>query len=154
MNNEILLLMKNTLILWLRKQKFALKRLWNSKWINKWKLFLISPPINLVEEGKCLLGVTSFEYTNSVFNINNKNNSFSITIPGHRQTDSAEKNIDELNTLLEFRSLELHVKEVRKRGNQIKIGNSEDRLSGFDTQNNEILEELQIVKYNYLDYLV
>ena len=32
--------------------------------------------------------------------------------------------IDELNKLLELRSLAMHVKEVRKRGNQIKIGNS------------------------------
>ena len=31
--------------------------------------FSFSPPINLAEEGKWLLGVTSFECTNSVFNI-------------------------------------------------------------------------------------
>ena len=43
--------------------------------------FSFSPPINLVEEGKRLLAVTSFEVTNSVFNITNENNSFSLTIP-------------------------------------------------------------------------
>ena len=32
--------------------------------------FSFSPPINLVEEGKWLIAVTSFEATNSVFNIN------------------------------------------------------------------------------------
>ena len=31
-------------------------------------------------------------------------------------------------------SLEMHVKEVRKKGNQIKIGDIEYRLSDFDTQ--------------------
>ena len=36
--------------------------------------FSFNIPINLVEEGKCLLGVTSFEATNSVFNITNENN--------------------------------------------------------------------------------
>ena len=38
--------------------------------------FLFSPPIILVEEGKWRLVVTSFEVTNSVFNIENENNTF------------------------------------------------------------------------------
>ena len=79
--------------------------------------FSFSPPRNLVKEGKWLVAVTSFECTNSGFNITNENNCFSITISGHWQTESDEKTIDELNELLELRSLELHVKEVRKRGN-------------------------------------
>ena len=66
--------------------------------------------------------------------ITNENNSFSITIPGHWQSKSDEKTIDKLNKLLDLRSLELHVKEVRKRGNQIKIGENEYKLSDFDTQ--------------------
>ena len=45
--------------------------------------FPLKTPINLVKEGKWLLGVTSFECTNSVFDITNENNSFSITISGH-----------------------------------------------------------------------
>ena len=45
--------------------------------------FAFNPPINLVDGDKWLLPVTFFEPTNSVFNINNENNSFSITIPGH-----------------------------------------------------------------------
>ena len=76
-----------------------------------------SPPINIVEQGEELLAVTCFESTNSVLNITDKNNSFSITIPGHWETKSAEKTIDELNKFLELRSLELHAKEVRKREN-------------------------------------
>ena len=78
--------------------------------------------------------MSSFECTNSVFNITNENNSFSITIPGYWESKSAQKSIDELNKLLELRSLDLHVKEVRKRGNQIKIGDKEYELSDFDTQ--------------------
>ena len=93
-----------------------------------------SPPINLIEEGKWLMTVTSFEATNSVFNINIENNSFSITIPGHWETKSAEKSIDELNKVLELRSLELHVKKIRKRGNLINLGENEYKLSDFDTQ--------------------
>ena len=78
--------------------------------------------INLVEEGKWLFGVTFFECTNSVFNINNKNNSFSITIPGHWNSKSTEKTIAELNELLELRSenqVELHVDQVKKKRSQI-----------------------------------
>ena len=87
--------------------------------------FSYNPPTNLVEEGKWLLAVSSFECANSVFNIKNENNSFSIIVPGHWQTTSAEKVIDELIKLLEFRSPELHVKEVRKRGIKIKMGDNE-----------------------------
>ena len=96
--------------------------------------FSFSPPINLIEEGKWLLAVSAFECTNSVFIITNENNSFCITILGHWQNKSDEKSIDELNKLLALRSLELHVKEVRNRGNKIKIGDNEYRLSDFDTQ--------------------
>ena len=97
---------------------------------------------------------SSFECTNSVYNITNENNSFSIIIPGHYLTESAEKTTDDLNKLLELRSLELHIKEVRKRGNKIKIGDNEYKLSDFDTQKNEILEELKNVKHNDLEDLV
>ena len=39
------------------------------------------PPINSAEERKWLLGVTSFEATNSVFIITNENNSSSFSTP-------------------------------------------------------------------------
>ena len=116
--------------------------------------FSFSQPIDFIEEGKWLLAVTGFEATSSVFNISNGNNSFSITIPGHWQTESDEKTIDELNKFLELKSLELHVKEVRKRGNQIKMGDNDYKLSDFDTQKNELLEELRNVKYNDNEDLV
>ena len=79
----------------------------------------------MVEEGKWFLGVSSFECTISVFNITNKNNSVSITTPGHGDSESAQKTIDELNKLSELRSPELHIKEVRKRGNQLKTGDND-----------------------------
>ena len=116
--------------------------------------FSFSPPINLIEEGKWLLAVSSFECTNSVFIITDENNSFSIIIPGHYETEFAEKIIDELNRLLELRTLELHVNEVRKRGNLIKIEDKQYKLSDFDTQKYEIIEELKNVKYNDLEDLV
>ena len=116
--------------------------------------FSFIPPINLIEQDKWLLGVTSLECTNSVFNITNENNSFSVIIPGHYETEFAEKIIDELNKLLELKSLELHVEEVRKRGSKLKIGDIEYNLSDFDTQKNEILEELKKAKYNGLEDLV
>ena len=78
--------------------------------------------------------MSSFEFTNSVFNITDENNSFSITIPGHWENKSAENTFDEVKKLLELRSLELHVKEVRKRGNKIEIGDNEYKLLDFDTR--------------------
>ena len=98
------------------------------------EIFSFNSPTNLVEEGKWLLGVTSFECTNSVFNITDENNSFSITVPGRWENKFAEKTIDELKKLLKLRSLESHLKEVRKRGNKMKLGENEYKLSVFDTQ--------------------
>ena len=98
--------------------------------------------------------MSSLECTNSVLNITNENNSFSIIVPGHYQNNSDEKTIDELKKLLELKSLELHVDEVRKRESEVKRGNNEYKLSDFDTQKNEILEKLKNVKYNDLEDLV
>ena len=53
--------------------------------------FSFNPPVNLTEEGKWLLAVSSFECTDSVFTITEENNSFSIIIPGHYQNKSAPK---------------------------------------------------------------
>ena len=102
------------------------------------QIFPFNPPIDLVEECKWLMPVSSFECIHSVLNITNENNSFSIIIPGHYRNKSDEKTIDELEKLLELKSLELHVKEARKRGNQIKTGDNENKLSDFDTQKEQV----------------
>ena len=96
--------------------------------------FSFNPPINSVEEGKWLLAVSSLECTKSVFIITNENNSFSIIIPDHYETEFAEKVIIDLNELYEPKSLELHVEAVRKRGNIIKIADKEYKLSELDNQ--------------------
>ena len=82
--------------------------------------FSFNLPFNLLEKDKWLLAVSSFECTNSVFNITNENNLFSIIIPGHDQTEFVEKVIGDLTKLIELKSVELHVEEVRKRGNRKK----------------------------------
>ena len=134
MNDELLLLIKkhtDTLIQQTRtKPQESLELKMNKQMQNFW----FNPPIILVEEGKWLLGVSSFECKKSVFNITNKNNSFSINIPGHYLTEFAEKMINDLNKLLELKSLELDVEKIKKRGNKIQVGDREDKLSDFDTQ--------------------
>ena len=117
MNNELLPLNKKHTDTLIEQTKTKLQETLELKMNKQKQTFSFNPPINLVEEGKWLLGVSSFECTNSVFNITNENNSFSIIIPGHYQTEFAEKIINDLNELLELKSLELHVGEVRKRGN-------------------------------------
>ena len=98
--------------------------------------------------------MSSFEWTNSVFNITNENNSFSIIIPGHYKTEFAEKVINDLNELYDLKSRELHVKEVREKGNKIKTGDKEYKLSDLDNQKNEIHEELKNVKYKDLKDMI
>ena len=119
--------------------------------------FSYNPPIILLEEGIWLLAATNLEASNSIFNITDENISFSINIQGHGQTKSAEKAVIKLNKLLELRSqkgIELHVKEVRKRGSQTKTEDNEYILSDFGTQKNERLEEVKNVKHNDLGDLV
>ena len=134
MNNELLLLIKKHTDTLIEQTKTKPQETVEFKMNKQMQTFLFKPPINLLEEGKWLIAVSSFECTNSVFNITNENNSFSTIISGHYETEFAEKTIDELNKLIELKSLELHVEEVRKRGKKIKIGNNEYKLSDFDTQ--------------------
>ena len=154
MNNELLLLIKKHTDTLTQQTKTKPQETLEFKMNEQMQTFSFNPPINLVEEGKWLLAVSSFECTNSVFNITNENNSFSIIILGHYQNESDEETTDDLNKLLELKSLELHVEEVKKRGNKMKVGDNEYQLSDFDTQKNEILDELRNVKYNDLEYLV
>ena len=116
MNNELLLLFKKHTDTLIEQTKTKPQDTLEFRVKKQLQTFCFNPPKILVEEGKWLLGVASFESKNSVFNITDKNDLFSITIPGYWQTRSDEKTIDELNKFLEFMFLELHVKEIRKRG--------------------------------------
>ena len=116
--------------------------------------FSFNPPITLVEEGNWLLGVSSLECTNSVFNISDENNSFSTNIPGHWQNKDAEKAIDEPNKLLKLRSqngIDLHVEQVRKKG---IILIDDYFLSSLGTFKEERLDEIKEAKYNDLEDMV
>ena len=143
MNNELLLLIKKHTDTLIEQTKTRPQETLEFKMNNQTQIFSFNPPINLIEEDKWLLAISSFECTNSVFNRTNDNNSVSIIIPAPWESEFADKIIDELNRLLELRSLELHVNEVRKRGNIIKIGDKEYTLSDFDNQKHEILQKLK-----------
>ena len=154
MNNELLLLIKKHTDTLIEQTKTKPQETLEFKMNKQRQTFSFNPPINSTEEDKWLLAVSSFECTNSVFNITDENNSFSIIIPGHYQNKTDEKTINDLNKLLELKSLELHVEEVRERGNKIKISNNEYKSSDFDNQKYEILQELKNAKYNDLEDLV
>ena len=118
MNNELLLLIKKHTDALIEQTKTKPQETLEFKMNKQMQTFSFNPPINLFEKGKWLMAVSSFECTNSVFNITNENNSFSIIIPGHYETESAQKTFDKLNNLLELRSqngIELHVEQVRKK---------------------------------------
>ena len=106
MNNEFLLLIKKHTDTLIEQTKTKPQETLEFKMNKQMQTFSFNPPINLVEQDKWLLAVSSLECTNSVFNITNENNSFSIIIPGHYETESAEKTIDELKKLSELRSRE------------------------------------------------
>ena len=154
MNNELLLLIKKHTDTLIEQTKTKPQETLEFKLIKQMQTFSFNPPINLFEEGKWLLAVSSFECTNSVFNITNENNSFSIIVPGYYETESAEKTIKELNKLLELRSqngIELQVEQVRKEG---LILINDYSLSSLGMFKDEILEDLKNAKFNDLEDLV
>ena len=154
MNNELLLLIKKHTDTLIQQTKTKPQETLEFKMNKQMQTFSFNPPINLVEEGKWLLAVSSFECTNSVFNITNENISFSIIIPGHYETESDEETINELNKLLELRSqngIELNVEQVRKKG---LILINDYSLSSLDMFKDEILEDLKNAKYNDLEDMV
>ena len=111
------------------------------------------------QEGNWLLAVTFFEATNPVFNIIVEHNGFSIIIPGPWRIPNYLEDgvINKLKNLLKLRcqkDIELHVKEIRKRGKQLKVGDEEYKLSDFDTFKKEKLGELKSNKYHDLEDLV
>ena len=154
MINELLLLIKKHTDTLIEQTKTKPQETLEFKMNKQLQTFSFNPSINLLEEGKWMMAVSLFDCTNSVYNITNENNSFSIIIPGHYQTEFAEKTIDDLNKLLELKSLELYVDEVKKRGNILKIGDNQYKLSDFDSQKYEIIGELKNNKYNDLEDLV
>ena len=91
MNNELLLLIKKHADTLIEQTKTKPQKSLELKKIKPMQTFSFNPPINLVEEGKWLMVLSLFDCTNSVYNITNENNSFSIIIPGHYETESAEK---------------------------------------------------------------
>ena len=101
--------------------------------------------------------MTSFGATNFVFKITNENNSFSIIIPGHWNSEDGEEVITVLNKIFELRSendIEFYVKQVEKKGARIEIGNSEYNLAGFNYFKSEIFSELKRVIYRDLGDMV
>ena len=117
MENELFLLIKKHTDTLLEQTKTKPQETLEFKMNQQMQTFSFNPPINLVEEGRWLLGVSSYECTNSYSNITNENSSFSIIVLGHYETEPAERTIDELNQLLELRSqngIELHFEQVTK----------------------------------------
>ena len=134
MNIELLLLIKKHADTLIEQTKTKPQETLDFKMNKQKQTFSFNPPINLLEEGKWLLGVSSFACAYSVLNITNENNSFLIIKPGHYITEFAEKVINDLNELYELKSLELHVEAVRKTGNIKKIADKEYKLSDLDNQ--------------------
>ena len=82
MNNELLLLIKKHSYTLIEQTRTKPQETLEFKKIRSKETFSFSPPLNLIEEGKCLLAVSSLECTNSVFNKTDENNSFLKNMPG------------------------------------------------------------------------
>ena len=70
--------------------------------------------------------MTSFDATNSVFDITDENNTFTDSKTRYWSPEYGEEPNTQLNKFLELRSeydIELNVKEKEKRSTRIQIGN-------------------------------
>ena len=115
MNNELLLLIKKHTDTLIEQRKIPPQETLEFKMNKQTETFSFIPLINLPDEGKWLLGLTSFECTNSAFNITNEDNSFSISIPGHWNSEDSEVINNKLKKLPELQSengIKLHVEEI------------------------------------------
>ena len=100
--------------------------------------------------------MTSLKAINSVFNKTDENKFFSDSIPGRWGIPNylVDEKFDELKILLLNRyhnDIELHLQDVRKRGDKIKINCKDFFFSDFDTLDIEILEELKSIFYHDLE---
>ena len=155
MNNELLRVIKEHTDTLVQQTKTSPQETLEFKMNTQLKTFAFNPSINLVEEGKWLLAVTSFEATNSVYIITDENNSFSIITPGHWSSQNSEETVNELNNLLDLRSkndLDLHIKEVNKRGNIIILDGQE--YIYYNINKYDFIELLKKNKYADLEDMV
>ena len=150
MNNELLLSIKKHTDTLIEQTKTKPQETLEFKMNEQMQTYWFNPSKILVEEGKWFLAVSRFEATNSVFNITDENNSFSITKPGHWKSGSAQKTIDEQIDLKSQNDIDLHVEQVRKKIILI----NDYSLSSLGTFKSEILEELKNSKYIDLEDMV
>ena len=99
MNNELLLLIEKHTDTLIGQTRPKAQETLEFKMIKQMQTFSFNPPINLFEQDKWLLAVSSFECIVFVFNITNENNSFSITVPSHWPNKSDAMANNELNRL-------------------------------------------------------
>ena len=97
MNNELLLLIKKHTDTLIEQTLSGPQERLEFKLNKQMETFSFNPPINPSEEREWLLAVTSFEATNSVFNITDENNSFSISTISYWTPEGGEELINKLN---------------------------------------------------------
>ena len=154
MKNELLLLIKKNTDTLIEQTKTKPRGILEFKMNKQMETISFSPPIVLVEEGKWLLGVTSFECIIFVFKITNENKCFSITTLCNWNSESTEKTNNELKSSIGLRSendIELHVEQVGRKRIFLKEYYS---VSSLGTFKNEICEVLKKSKYNDLEDMV
>ena len=123
MNKELFFLIKKHTDLLIEQTKTKPQETPKFKFNRQLESFSFSSPKNLVEEGKRLLVMTSFEVTNSVFNATNEKSSFWISKPGFWFPRGGAGIVNELREILLLRAqndIELYVEEVRRRRTQIQ----------------------------------
>ena len=118
MSNELLLLINKRTDTINQQTRTRPRETLDFKMNKQLKTFSISPPLSLLEEGKWMIAVTSFETTNSVLNITDENKNFSNTTPSCWTSRAGVERNNKPRELLRLREqsdIQIHVKEIKKR---------------------------------------
>ena len=115
--------------------------------------FSCNPPINLAEDEKWLLAVTSFETINSVFISTKENQIFFKIVPGFRNSRGGSETINDLQDISRLRTqndIELHMEDAKKESRK-RIKDKVYKLSDLDTRKWERIKDFKNAEFHDLE---
>ena len=141
MNNELLILIRRQTYTLIVQTKSKSRERLEFKLNKQFETSSFSPLINLSEDKKWLLAVTSFDATNSVFIKTKENKIFSASSPGFWSSRGGAEIRNKLQKLLKMRhnnDIQVHVEEFRNKEKQLKTGDNECNIFDLNTRKNEM----------------
>ena len=123
--------------------------IYNKIQITKFKGYILKNPPEVLEEGKWMKVITSWEIHNPIFERNEHKKGSNFFTPKHSDESETKQSIRTKSS----NQIKLHVEEINKRGSQKWIGLLVFKKTEFENHamGNEILNFLKNLGYNYFE---